>query len=70
MQPPRHLVTQMWRLPPTWQKDSAALTALGAIPGMVETTIIAEESMAYLKMEYRTLQHPHFIRLKEQLQSE
>ena len=55
MQPPRYLVTEMWRLPPAWQQDSAALAALGAIPGMVEATIIAEESMAYLKMERRTL---------------
>jgi len=39
------------------------------IPGMVEVTLIAEEGLAYLKMEKKTLQHPDFIRLKEQLQS-
>lgn len=41
-------------------------TKLRAIPGMVEVTFIAEESIAYLKMERDALKHPDFISLKEQ----
>ena len=37
------------------------------IPGVVDVTFIAEEGIAYLKMERGTAQHPDFIRLKEQL---
>ncbi|VVC76591.1 Inner membrane transport protein YajR [Aquicella siphonis] len=71
MQPPRYLVTQMWRIYPPMQPHWDTIAAkLQGIPGMVETTYIAEDSTAYLKMERKTLQHPDFIRLKEQLQSE
>lgn len=71
MQPPRYLVTRMWRIHNKQQSDFANLaTQLQIIPGMVEVTLIAEDSMAYLKMEKSTLKHPDFIRLQEQLQSE
>lgn len=71
MQPPRYLVTQMWRVNPYMQQTWNNIAAhLHVIPGMVEVTYIAEDGMAYLKMERKTLQHPDFIRLKEQLQSE
>lgn len=71
MQPPRYLVTQMWRIdshePSYW--DSLA-TQLQRIPGMVEATFVVEDKMAYLKMERETVRHPDFIRLKEHLQSD
>ncbi len=71
MQPPRYLVTQMWRIYPSRQHEWDTIAAkLQIIPGMVEVVFIAEDGMAYLKMERGTLQHPDFIRLKEQLQSE
>lgn len=71
MQPPRYLVTQMWRVYPSMRPAWNAIAAkLQHIPGMVETTYIAEDDMAYLKMERKTLEHPDFIRLKEQLQSD
>lgn len=71
MQAPRYLVTQMWRLLPTEQSNWQMIsTQLKRLPGMVEVTVIAEEGLAYLKMERSTVQHPDFIRLKEQLQSD
>jgi MFS family permease len=71
MQPPRYLVTQILRLLPEHQKNWEALAAkLHVIPGMVEVTFIAEDGVAYLKMERGTKQHPDLIRLKEQIQSE
>lgn len=66
MQPPRFLVTQMWRITP--QQDWDAIAAkLRVIPGMVEVTFIAEDEMAYLKMERATTKHPDFVRLREQM---
>ena len=71
MQPPRYLVTQMLRLLPSQQPQWESIAAkLHVIPGIVEVTFVAEDGMAYLKMERGTAQHPDFIRLKEQLQSE
>jgi MFS family permease len=71
MQTPRMLTTQMWRIhPQRLQAFDSFAAHLQIIPGMVEVTLIAEDGMAYLKMERKTLQHPDFIRLKEQLQSE
>lgn len=71
MQPPRYLVTQMWRVYPSKQNEWDTIAAkLQIIPGMVEVVFVAEDGMAYLKMERGTLQHPDFIRLKEHLQSE
>ena len=65
MQPPRYLVTQMLRLQPHhWEPIAAKLRI---IPGIIEVTFIAEENIAYLKMERETVQHPDFIRLKEDL---
>lgn len=65
MQPPRYLVTQMLRLKQSHWDVMA--TELERIPGMVEVTFIAEEGIAYLKMERGTVKHPDFVRLKEQL---
>lgn len=71
MQPPRYLVIQMLRFLPAKHPDSETIAQqLRSIPGMAEVTFIAEESMAYLKMERATTKHPDFIRLKERLQSE
>jgi MFS family permease len=66
MQPPRYLVTQMWRIAPSQSNSWDSLAAnLHAIPGMIEVTFIAEDGIAYLKMESSTTTHPDFIRLKE-----
>ncbi len=71
MQPPRTLVTQMWRISPSMQSSFDKLSQhLHAIEGMVEVNMVSEDGMAYLKMERKTLQHPDFIRLREELQSE
>jgi MFS family permease len=71
MQPPRYLLTQLLRLQPGQQHRWESIAAtLQIIPGMIEVTLVAEDGMAYLKMERGTTQHPDFIRLKEQLQSE
>ena len=71
MKPPRYLVTRTLRLNSAqqqrWQSFAAALQI---IPGIVEVTLIAEDGVAYLKMERAAAQHPDFIRLQEQLQSE
>lgn len=71
MQPPRFLVTQMLKVFPHQQPHwESVLAKLQIIPGMVEITFIAEDGIAYLKMERATTKHPDFIQLKEQLQSE
>ena len=71
MKPPRYLVTQMLRLLPAQQQNWDSIAAkLHVIPGMVEVTFIAEDGVAYLKMERGTKEHPDLIRLKEQIQSE
>lgn len=70
MQSPRYLVTQTLTIPaalyPEW--DDIA-TTLALIPGMVEIAFVAEQGIAYLKMERQTISHPDFIRVKELLQS-
>lgn len=66
MQAPRYLITQMWRIPPAKQGEWASTAAkLHVIPGIVEVTFIAEEGVAYLKMERGTQEHPDFLRLRE-----
>jgi MFS family permease len=71
MQPPRYLVNQMLRLSVSQQRDWRNIAAkLQLIPGIVDVIFIAEDGMAYLKMERAAANHPDFIRLKEQLQSE
>lgn len=71
MQPPRFLVTKMIRLTPSQQLQWDMLASkLQAIPGMIDVTFIAEDGVAYLKMERATAKHPDFIRLQEHLQSE
>lgn len=66
MSPPRLLVTQLWRILPERQADFASIaTKLHVIPGIVEVTFIAEDGVAYLKMERGTQEHPEFIRLRE-----
>ena len=70
MQPPLYLITQTLKLLPNkhphWELIAAKLQS---IPGMIEITLIAEDSAAYLKMERETAENPDFLRLKEQLQS-
>ncbi|MBX3710085.1 MAG: MFS transporter [Gammaproteobacteria bacterium] len=71
MQPPRYLVTQMWNIRLLKQNAWENMIArLQVIPGIVEVALVAEDRMIYLKMERDVLQHPDFIHLKEQLQSE
>jgi MFS family permease len=66
MRPPRYLITQLWRISPSQQPAWDHIAAkLHVIPGIVEVTFIAEDGVAYLKMERGTQQHPDFIRLKE-----
>lgn len=66
MQPPRYLITKMWYILPSQQKEWDRIAAkLHVIPGMVEVTFMAEESIAYLKMERHTANHPDFINLKK-----
>lgn len=67
MRAPRFLSTKMWRINAAtdWQTIAGKLQRL---PGMVEVTYIAEESVAYLKMERNTAKLPEFIRLEEELQ--
>lgn len=70
MRQPRYLVTQMIRVTPAQQSSWSAFAAkLKLISGMVEVTLVMEDSLAYLKMERKTTKDPDFIRLKEQLQS-
>ncbi len=71
MRPPRYLVTRMWRILPSQQANWESLAAkLRLIPGMIEVAFIAEDGIAYLKMEQQTAKHPDLLHLKEQLQSE
>lgn len=70
MQPPRYLATQMWRIPSAWQNHWDKLShRLQMIPGIVEVTFIADDGIAYLKMEREAAKHPDLLYLKEQLQS-
>lgn len=70
MQPPRYLITKTLRLSHSQQNHWESIAAkFHVIPGIVEVTFVAEDGVAYLKMERGTAQHPDFIRLKEQLQS-
>lgn len=70
MRQPRYLVTQVIRLSPAkllhWDTIAGQLQNMA---GMVEVTLIHEDSLVYIKMERKTTQNPDFIRLKEQLQS-
>lgn len=71
MQPPRYFITQTLRLlPAQLNKKDRIAAQFYSIPGVSEVTIIAEESIAYLKIERSTMKNPDFIRLKEQLQSD
>lgn len=71
MQPPRYVITRMWRIGlPNISDWQAIAKKLRSIPGMLEVNLMTEEGIAYLKMERSTLKHPDFIRLQEQLQSE
>lgn len=71
MQPPRHLVTQLWHIPLTKQDSWPDIAQqLSAMPGIAEATYIAEDETAYLKLERAVTKNPDFIRLKEQLQSD
>lgn len=71
MQSPQSLTTYILRLLPTHHhKWSAIAASLSRIPGIIEVAFIADEGLAYLKMERATMSHPDFIHLKEQLQSE
>lgn len=70
MQPPRFLVSRMWRIDSNRTEWDMIALKLHAIPGMVEVTYIAEDGICYLKMERSTPKHPDFIDLKQQLQCE
>ncbi len=68
MQPPRFLVTQLWRLPLSERANWPELAQkLHVIPGMIEVTF--DDGIAYLKMERKTLSHPDYQRLKVQVSS-
>lgn len=68
MQPPRFLVTRMWKIAPSQQSSWNTIAAsLHLLPGMVEITFIAEDGIAYLKMERTTAKAPDFLRLQEQI---
>ncbi|OGT60892.1 MAG: hypothetical protein A3F14_02860, partial [Gammaproteobacteria bacterium RIFCSPHIGHO2_12_FULL_43_28] len=70
MQPPRYLVTKMLRLPVNQSAEWEMITTkLQIIPGVVEVTLVAEDNMVYLKMERGTAEHPDFIRLQAQLET-
>ena len=69
MQPPRMLITHMFRLSSKHPHFESILAKFKVIPGMLEVTFIAEDDRVYLKMERAVKQHPDFIHLKEQLQS-
>jgi len=70
MKPPRFLTTQLWPIKPNMQKEWEQIAVkLRQLPGMVEVTYIAEDNMAYIKMERATAKHPDFLQLKDQLQS-
>jgi predicted MFS family arabinose efflux permease len=66
MQAPRYLILQTWQVLPSKQQDWHLTAAkLKIIPGIAEVSFIAEEGVAYLKMERSVLSHPDFIRLKK-----
>ncbi len=68
MQPPRFLVTRMWKVAPSQQSNWDSIAAsLHLLPGMVEITFIAEDGIAYLKMERTTAKASDFLRLQEQV---
>ena len=69
MRQPRYLVTEVIRLTPAQQTHWQSIAAkLQQVAGMVEATLVAEDNLAYVKMERKTRQDPDFIRIKEQLQ--
>lgn len=71
MRAPRFLTTQMWRVLPSQRHDwQTVASKLQLIPGMVEVTFIAEDGVAYLKMERATAKSADFLRLREQVVSE
>lgn len=71
MTPPRFLVSQMWRVLPSQRHDWQLIAnKLQLIPGMIEVTFIAEDGIAYLKMERATAKQAEFLRLREQVVSE
>ena len=70
MQPPRYLITEVLHLNSPHNHWETIAAKLHVIPGIVEVTLIAEDKVAYLKMERSTRQHPDFIRIKEQIQTE
>ena len=70
MQAPQFYVTKLFKLTRDQQTQWGDVASnLQLIPGMVEVTFIAEDSIAYLKMERATAKNPEFIRLSEQLQT-
>jgi MFS family permease len=63
MQPPRMLVMQMLRVAPeTWDELAEELKR---IPGIVETTFVPEDGIAYLKMEKTTAKSAEYLRVRE-----
>lgn len=65
MQAPRFLVTRMWKLSPAQQSNwEETEIKLHRLPGMVEITFIAEDGIAYLKMERNTAKSPEFLHLQ------
>lgn len=68
MQSPRYLVTRMLKVSPSKQAEWDNIAAkLHIIPGMVEITFIAEDGIAYLKMERATAKTPDFLHLQEHI---
>jgi MFS family permease len=71
MREPRHFVTEVIRLSPSdsdkWELYAAQIRLL---QGIVEVTLVAEDNLAYIKMERKTSEEADFIRLKELLQSD
>ncbi len=71
MQSPSYFVTHIVRLSKTQQQEWHTIAAkLCLIPGMIDATLVVSENAAHLRMKRETMQHPDFIRFKEQLQSE
>lgn len=69
MQTPQHFITEKLRLPAQSPHFDKIAAELSHIPGIIEATFIAEDGIAYLKMEKKAVNHPDFIRLKAQLKS-
>lgn len=74
MASPRYLMTHILKLTrnsdkqgalPSWEELTRQLQQ---IPGIADITIIAEEQMAYLKIEKKALTHPDFLRIEKLLQ--